>query len=432
MVFTDWISLLVLLAVIVIAFVFKANTGLVAIMASLILARITGISEKALLGMFDSKMFIMLLGVMYIFCIAQENGTLELLAKKILRLCRGKTFLFPPLLFLLSAVLSAIGPGLISVTALMAALVVAIAKETKTHPIKLLPFATLGSFAGGLSPITPSGIVAISKATENGILGLAWPLMWKMALTNILFAVILYFLFGCFKLKSSPEATKEKPAAFNWKQWATLLGIGATATIVALPTVLLNLLPQLKAILTPLKDINVGLVAISVSVILTIIGAANEGVALKKMPWGTVIMITGMGILISVVTELGGIELLSGWLSRLMNRFTANPIITVLAGVMSWFSSASGVVMPTLIPTVPGLTESLEGVSALGLTVGLCVGAHLAALSPLSSCGGLMLAAYSSTGIDAKERNKTFAQLFLMSACGVLFAGLLALTGLYN
>lgn len=407
-------SLLVFVAVIILAFWLKTNTGLVAIAAALILARIAGISDKALLGMFDSKMFIMLLGVMYIFCIAQENGTLSLLAKKILWLCNGKTKLFPMILFLLSAVLSAIGPGLISVTALMAALVVALAKETNVHPIKLLPFATLGAFAGGLSPITPSGIVAIEKAAAVGITGLELPLMLKMALTCLLFSVGLFFLFGCYKWKRVAQSG-EKPAAFSWKQWMTLLGILATA------------------LLTVLLDINVGLVGISVSVVLTMLGCANETAALKKLPWGTIIMITGVGILISVVTELGGIELLTQGLSKLMNRNTANPIITVLAGVMSWFSSASGVVMPTLIPTVPGLTESLDGVSQLGLTVGLCVGAHMAALSPLSSCGGLMLAAYSgSEGVEKKDTDKMFVKLFGMSAAGVLFAAILALVGLYN
>jgi hypothetical protein len=88
--------------------------------------------------------------------------------------------------------------------------------------------------------------------------------------------------------------------------------------------------------------------------------------------------------------------------------------------------------MPTLIPTVPSIAATLQGVNPLTMTVGLCVGAHLAALSPLSSCGGLMLAAYSSEHPDPKDRNKTFAQLFAMSACGVLFAGLLALVGLYG
>jgi di/tricarboxylate transporter len=295
--------------------------------------------------------------------------------------------------------------------------IVALAKEADVDPIKLLPFGTLGSFAGGLSPITPSGILAINTATASGIEGLDMPLFWIMALTNVLYAAVLYFIFKWHTHKTpapAANAQAEDIPPFSVKQIFTLAGIVVTA------------------LLTALLKINVGLAAFSVSVVLTVIGAANEGAAVKKVPWNTLVMITGVGILISLVTELGGIDLLSRVLSSLMGPVTATPIMTILAGVMSWFSSASGVVMPTLIPTVPSIAATIQGVNPLVMTIGLCVGAHLAALSPLSSCGGLMLAAYSSEHPDPKDRNRTFAQLFAMSACGVVFAALLAMVGLYG
>lgn len=414
----DLISLIALCLTIVAAFVFKVNTGILSIAVALVLGRCAGLSDKTLVGFFDSNLFLMLLGVMYLFCIAQENKTLDLLAKKVLALCRGKVKLFPPILFLFSAILSAVGPGLISVTALMAVLIVAIANETCTHPIKLLPFGVLGSFAGGLSPIAPSGIVAVNTAAANGIDGLALPLLLKMALVNVLYAAILYFfIFKWHRQKNIPidkQSSAGKTAPFSAKQYITLAGIVVVAVLAAF-------------------KINVGLAAFAVSVVLTILRVADEGAAMKKVPWNTLIMIAGVGILISLVTKLGGIELLSKGLQALMGKHTAAAIMSVLAGVMSWFSSASGVVMPTLIPTVPGIAASLTGVSAMELTVGLCIGAHLAALSPLSSCGGLSLAAYSSSeGVTVKDRNRVFAQLFALSACGVLFAGLLAFTGLYK
>lgn len=413
----DAISLIVLVGAIALAFLFKVNSGLVAIAASLILARVAGIGDSALMKMFDSKMFLMLLGIMYIFCIAQENGTLELLSKKILALCKGKVKLFPLILFVLSAVLSAVGPGLISVTALMAPLVVALAKEAKAPTLKLLPFATLGAVAAGLSSLAPSGIVAIETAAQNGIMNLATPLMIQTLLTNFLYAAVLYFfVFKCHKLPDmDAEAVADSPA-FTWRQWATLGGIVLTALLTALPGL----------------EVNVGLSAVCMAVILTAVGAANEGAALKKMPWGTLILIGGMGLLISLVAKLGGIDLLSNLLQKLMGPVTAAPIITVLAGVMSWFSSASGVVMPTLIPTVPGIVANISGVSAMTLTIGVCIGANLAVYSPLSSCGGLMLAAYTSSGVDEDARNKMFGQLFAISAGAVLFGGLLALTGMYG
>lgn len=405
----DYISLIVLVAVIAAAFIFKVNTGLAAIIASLALVYGAGMKEKFIISAFDSKMFLMLFGVMYLFCIAQENKTLDVLARKVIAMSKGRVKLFPVILFVLGAVLSAIGPGLISVTALMAAIVVALAKRTGCSAISLLPFGTLGSFAGGLSPITPSGIVAMGKAEEAGILGLAGPLNLKMALVNVLFAAVLYFfVFKWHKFTPAPVARgaeNEKVPSFTGKQWATLAGIVAVAVMAFL-------------------GINVGLAAICVAVLLTVFRCADESAALKKISWGTLLMITGVGILISLVTELGGIDLLRRGLETIIGEKTAASIMCLLAGVMSWFSSASGVVMPTLIPTVPGMVPGSE----LVITVGLCIGAHLAALSPLSSCGGLMLAAYSSSEeVTAKDRNKTFLQLFGMSAGGLAFAAVLAL-----
>lgn len=408
----DLISLLVLVGVIVVAFVFKVNTGLAAIFASLVLTFFSdAINEKFLIASFDSKMFLMLFGVMFLFCLAQENKTLDVFAKKVIGLCGGMVRLFPVILFLLGALLSAIGPGLISVTALMAAIIVALSKQIGCSAISLLPFGTLGSFAGGLSPITPSGIVAMGKATENGILGLDGPLNLKMALANVVFAAVLYFFVFKWHKFETPADKKgqqaEKAPSFTLKQWITLGGIVVTAVLAFL-------------------GINVGLAAISVSVVLCLLRCSDESAALKRVSWGTLLMITGVGILISVVTELGGITLLRNALQSLVGNTTAAAIMCLLAGVFSWFSSASGVVMPTLIPLVPGLVAGAD--AQIVVTVALCIGAHMAALSPLSSCGGLMLAAYSSSdNISPKERNKTFVQLFAMSAGGLLLVTVMGL-----
>jgi hypothetical protein len=51
----------------------------------------------------------------------------------------------------------------------------------------------------------------------------------------------------------------------------------------------------------------------------------------------------------------------------------------------------------------------------------------------MSTCGGLMLGAYASDEqVTLKDKNKMFVQLFILSACAVLFSALLAFTGLYG
>ena len=413
----DLISLLVLCATLAIAFIFKLNSGLVSIAVSLILSLIVGVPEKSLISSFNNSLFLMLLGVMYLFSIAQENKTLELLSKRIFDLCKGNTKALPVVIFLVAAVISSLGPGLISVTALVSVLIVALAKEINTPAIRLIPFGLLGAFAGGLSPIAPTGIVAINVSGEYGITGVGASVPWKMALTCCIYAIFLYFfVFKWHKQKKVTAVSPESAAtpAFSAQQIMTLAGI------------------LVVAVVSSVFKINVGLVSFAVAVILTLFKAADESAALKKVPWSTLVMITGVGILISLVTELGGIDLLSATLSKLSTTKTVAMIMSLLSGVMSWVSSASGVVMPTLIPTVPDLVQSVPQANAVELVNSISIGANMAAISPLSSCGALMLAAYtSSTSVSLKDRNKMFLQLFALSAGGVALAGICALAGMY-
>ncbi len=413
------LSLVFLAAAIAIGCLMNKNTGVISIALSLILARIAGISDKTVIGYFNNSLFIMLLGIMFLFCIAQNNRTLELLARKSILLCKGKTKLIPIVLFVLGAVISALGPGLISTTALISVLAMALAIETNVEPINFLLFGSLGAFAGGLSPITPTGIVAIEISGKNGINGVALPVAAWMFIIMLFCAAILYFfVFKWHKYKDDEKNQTESAITyekFKIEHIATLIGIVAVA------------------VLSSVFSINIGLISFAVAVVLLLCKFSDEGAAIKAIPWNTLLMITGVGIMISLVTELGGIDLLSEGLKLLMGEKTATAIITVLAGMMSWVSSASGVVMPTLIPTVPGLAAEIAGTNPIALVIGITIGANAAAFSPLSSCGGLMLAAYSGSKISTTEgRNKMFARLFFFSSACIVVSAIFALFGCFN
>jgi len=169
-----------------------------------------------------------------------------------------------------------------------------------------------------------------------------------------------------------------------------------------------------------------------VGAVLSLLKVASEEKAIKSVSLGTLIMICGMGMLIEQMLALGGIQLLSDTLSRFTTPRLAAAVMTLLGGVLSWFSSASGVVMPTLIPTVPGIAAAV-GAGEAAMIIGICIGAHAAATSPLSSCGAMSLAAYSSmTGADEQKRSKMFARLFYISIGGVAFVTVLGGLGLYG
>ena len=134
----------------------------------------------------------------------------------------------------------------------------------------------------------------------------------------------------------------------------------------------------------------------------------------------------------NIIDAVGGIELLSNGLLAIMGQKTARPILAGTSGILSFFSSTTGVVMPTLIPTVPSMMNSF-GFGFVELTSIIISSSFAAAFSPASTGGGLILAAYmSASGAGEEEQNKLFGQLLMIAIGCVVFNMLLSAIGVYG
>lgn len=102
---------------------------------------------------------------------------------------------------------------------------------------------------------------------------------------------------------------------------------------------------------------NVGLISFAVAVVLLLLNVADEKVVIKGVPWSTLLMVTGIGMLMNIVSDVGGVALMSNGLASIMTPKTAVAIQGFSAGILSWFSSAIGVVWPTMVPTVGAIAE---------------------------------------------------------------------------
>lgn len=300
--------------------------------------------------------------------------------------------------------------------ALMLPIAMALAAELEISPLMLAPLTILGSAAGGISPIAPTGIIGLTLSAQQGFTGLDIPYFINSLMAETIWAVVLYIALGGYKLKSNKVLRGEDLPAFNKEQSITMLGI-AIMVLVVLTT---------KA--------NVGLIAFIAGVVLLWIPVADERKVISGIPWSALILVCGVGVLMNMAIKLKGINMLAKFLATFMTPDTASPIIALTAGIMSWFSSTSGVVMPTLIPTVASLKASMSGsVSALDLISAITMTAHTAGTSPASTGGALALAAYAANSkISLEEQNKLFLRMFMVAVCGVLFVTVLAGLGLYR
>lgn len=166
---------------------------------------------------------------------------------------------------------------------------------------------------------------------------------------------------------------------------------------------------------------DTGLTAFVFAAILVLLGAADEKKAIKGIPWGTLIFICGVGTLINVINKLGGISLISDFLTGLMGPKTATPILAATSGILSWVSSTTGVVMPALFPICSEVvTKFAPSVNYMELIAAVTATSFAAAISPLSAGGAIIMSSISaSKETTNEENNKMFKNLFLLSVANV-------------
>lgn len=393
------LSLFFLIFAIVLGFFKKTNIGFVAFGCVLILSTIGGLKASVVLACFPEKLFITLLGTMFFFCLLQQNQTLELLSRKMVVAVGKQAWLIPIIIYLVSWGLSAAGPGAISVQSVMIIFAVSLAVQMNASPVLLGSMAILGAVGGTTSPIALSGIIVTDITNSLGYHGVAQPVFIAVSIVNFICAMLLYVGFKGYALNAGNFNSIPQLPKFNKKQTISIVAI------VALIVVVVGL------------RYDVGLVAFTLSLLLILCEAVDEKSAVKLIPWNVLILICGVSVLMSVTSLLGGIDLLSHFLSSLMNDKTASPLIGLTAGIMSWFSSANGVVLPTLIPTVPGIVNNIGGgISLPELVMAIVGGATVAGISPLSTGGSLILATYAQEAkVSDNALQSIFSRLFLLS-----------------
>lgn len=409
------LSLLFLLLAIFLGFVRKMNTGLLCIAFALVLGRMSGVSDAVIMKGFNSSLFIMLLGVTYLFSMAQINGSLDLLAQKVIALAGRRVYLIPIIIYVFSIVLAALGPGSVPTMAIMMVFSMSLAAEMKISPVLLSTLTVLGSCAGGLSPLAATGIIGANLCAEFGLTGIENDFLLNGVFSFTVYAVIVYMWLGGYKLRAAEDVGEKVIPSFNRKQLLTIAGIVAMVFMVML------------------LHINVGLVSFAVAAVLSFLRVSEEAKAIRHIPWNTLLLITGVGVLMQLIIDLGGINILSAALVSIMSAKSAAAVMGLTSGIMSWFSSSSGVVMPTLLPTVPHIAQQLGGVNELELASSITTISHVAAISPLSTGGALALAAYASAAnANQKQQQNLFMKMFGVSALGVSVLCVFSYFGMFH
>ena len=379
-------------------------------------AKLYNKSSKEVIAGFNSSLFVTMVGVTFLFGVASVNGTLDLFSKKVVALVGKRTYMIPVLMFFLSAFISAIGPGHIATGILMTTFAMYLAFEMDINPFATALYAKLGANAGCASPLAITGVLAKNLSEPLGYGGFALHLFLSTLLSGFVFTLIIYIAYKGFKVKADNPMKWSDIPKFNKQQGITMAAIA----IVVICCIGFQL--------------DTGLFAFAAATILVLLGCVEEKKAIKGIPWGTLILIVGVGLLVNVITELGGITLISDFLTSFMNERTATPIMAASSGILSWVSSTTGVVMPTMYPIAAEIAETLGGgVNYVELISAITATSFAAAISPLSTGGAIIMSSYSAAKeVSTEQMNRMFRTLFLLSVGNVCVNVLMAALGVFS
>ncbi|WP_339314838.1 SLC13 family permease [Paenibacillus sp. FSL R10-2734] len=413
------VALILLFIVIIGGFLLKKNVGLLAIAAATVLGYASGdFTGKEIVSGFSSSLFMTLLGVTLFFGIIQENGAIGLVMRRVVNRLGKQIWAAPILVFAMGYIVAAIGPGCVPAMAFAAAMAVPLAKETGYHPVMMLMIGNLGTYSGRFTPITPEGVL-INKIAQDQDLHVSFP---SLLLGTFAGSVILALVvFGCYKgwkvKHGSGELADKHVEPFTKNHFIALTSV----VIMVLLVILLKM--------------DVGLASFLVSMLLLIIKVADEKKAFASVPWSTLILVCGVGVLMKLVISTGGIKLLSDSLAAMMTPGTAAGIFGSASAVMSWFSSAIGVVFPTLLPTLGGIVDTVGGgLDANLLIMVMALFASVAGISSASTGGAIIMGAIAGDKhFNVKYPSaQLFIQLLLWAIAFIAILAALAFVGVFN
>ena len=414
-------SLIALLLVILILCVLPYNVGLLAISFSFVVGILmAGMKASALLAGFPVGLFVILLGVTYLFGIAQVNGTLDRLCSTCIKLVNGKASLVPIAFFILGFILSAIGPGPIPVVALLAPPAMSVASKLKMNPFLMALLVINGANAASMSPITPSGAIAIGLITDLGMPDISFQLFRNAAVANFAINVVAYCMFGGLTLLKNDFFSKGQAVASDNAAVDELKGLKYgkehILTLIGIGIMLCGAL---------IFKMDVGLLGIFIGTILIILGCADEKKVLQTgIPWGTLLMICGISVLVGLMSKTGGMDMFIDLIASISTPNSLTFVATFIPALISAYSSSVGVVLPAFLPLIPGLVEQVGG-DLISVFSGVCMGSFIVDASPLSTLGALILGAATAEMDKRKLFNQLLAWGLTMAFVGAAAAWVL-------
>lgn len=381
------LALLALVLIIVISAIrTDLNTGVLAVaLAYIVGVYFAGLSVNIVSTYLPEQLVLTLVGVTLLFGIAQENGTLDRLATFAVQIVDGRPALLPFIFFLLTFILSAIGPGNIAAVALLAPVGMVVAVNSGVSPLVMAIMICTGANAGAFSPIALTGVINVGLMSQIGLNdpSATVRIFLLVAALQSISAVAAYFIFHGYHIRQNvvPEIAVQQSQCQSFEARHVI-------TLFAILTLVIGVV---------VFNIAVVVGAFVLAGLLALFKIGDIEIGLQHLPWGVISLVAGISVLVGLLETTGSLDVATNLLAAYSSSGTVNAMLAFTTGLISIYSSSSGVVMPTFIPLLPGLMQAIDSGNLTDMVVAVDVGSHLVDVSPLSTLGALCLAALPKT-----------------------------------
>ena len=403
-------SILLLFGVFLIGAIFSLNVGILGFVAAYGYLVFSGMVELSdIYSKFPADLFVLLVGITYLFAIVQANGTIDIITNWGLSLVKGNIGLIPWLILFLCAFLTSIGVASLAVCSIVAPIGLKMAYDYKIHPLMMAMMIHLGIVIGGFSPLSLFGIIVNGVLVSEGVPFSPVKMYLNIAIFILILSVFIFILLGGLKLFKQKLAVEDSTANVNYivAQPAKLtLNRYQFMTIVGIISLI---------VLVVAFELNMGFTALTIALLLSCADIRNQNAILSKIPWTIILLVAGIVTFVGVLDTIGTVAYVSDLISTLGDPLLASLGASYLGGAISVFASTTGFLAAIMQFVAPILTDPT--LSTTAVVSAIAVSANIVDLSPLSGGGALMLA--NARGIGEA---KFFRQL-LIATVGLTLIG---------
>jgi di/tricarboxylate transporter len=446
----ELISILALIALFVIGTVLPINMGALGFVAAwLVGVYALGLDEKEIIGGMSGDLILTLVGVTYLFAIARNNGTVDLIVRGAVRAVGGRVALIPWVMFAVTGVLTAIGAASPAACAIIGPIALGFAGRHRISPLLMGMLVVHGAQAGGFSPISIYGVITNSVMAENDLPVNEGAIFFTSLLINLAIAIALFFALGGRELMSRRAVPGEFGDGFEDLPGGAVAGraagsatpagshggggtltqtSGATTTETRVDAQMARrrLTDQIitlvafvaVAFVALVFERNIGFAAITAAVILTALFPKEQKGAIKQIAWPTVLLVAGVSCFATILNAAGAPQAVGTWAAGLGPVLIGALVLCYVGGITSAFASSTAL-LPIIVPISIPLIATGD-VSAVAVVAALAVSSTIVDVSPFSTNGALMVANRPDTISEEKYYKQVLSYSVLVTLAGPL------------